>query len=780
MMRALGVVGLGLVLCWTTPLHAPTPPESYMLKPASTAPVEIDAALEKWFVEFTQGKELKDLTPEEFKEHIAKANEIEKLLASLSRDPNSEEYKAALTQAQALFEKVQQDVNAVNSPLTTHLFNVLAHQKVSSAVKTAVNQYILKYGANSCPRKDLVLKEINKDRALSLEQTQSLVSNIADFSSLKFRERALNDLLQLLNSKQHASLAPTIYPLAKDFPRLIDDNKWLAEMSQQKTEAKPEPTMQDKVLEVSKAGKCNTSKDLLFTMMNQKAGFAEMEQAANFVDGCFRRQGHNARLRLWRSLEPQLERTFGKRGKELAVRKRALVYWGQDQFDEAKKLIGQNLTNAKEEDREIIAENLFLLGKIEENQGDITAATEHFQKFVENYKEHPGHDEAVTSLVLLLFNQGKLDQALAFVDQIVKSQTLMEVDERTTPLLSFALFWSGRLHYKLGNVQEAQEMWRRVASEFYSSYYGALGHYMLERLAGHPFVLQPSRVKAFSADELYNKVEGKDRATLERILALLKFRLIDEAKCELSELVDDPQNHDRTLLKSLLTYAAGNWLQAIKDFGELPRSYRHSLPFGMERLLFPKTYDEVIQKYASKVGLDPDFIFAIIRQESVFNPAALSAVGAQGLMQIMPATAIHEIKKISPEYISKQEKNEILRAGKRKAKFYDVEKNVALGVHHVFRLMEKYKSPILVLSSYNASPRATERWLKNIANDDMLTFIERVPYKETKDYIKLVLRNYFYYKRWYNAPSLEMAHIESLVSVDDVNDKAFKVNKVSF
>jgi tetratricopeptide (TPR) repeat protein len=781
MMRALNCISVATVLCWTLPLPAPTPPESYMLKPATAAQIEIDVALDGWFAEYHQSKDVADMTDAEFKTRQGNASEVEKLLASLKRKPETEEYKAALAQTMALFEKAQQDPKAVTSPLASHLFNTLAKQsKVTNNVKTAVNQYILQNGANSCPRKDLVLKEINKDRVLSLEQTQSLISNISDFSSFRFRERALNDLLQLLNSKQHASLAPALYPLAKDFPKLVDDNAWLAENSGQTLPPKTPVTMHDKVLEASKRGKCNTSKDILFTMMNQKVLFAEMEQAANHVDGCFRRQGHNSRLRLWRSLEPELEKSFGKRGKELAIRKRALVYWGQDQFAEAKKLIAQNLAAASEDEREILAENYFLLGKIEENEGDVAAATEHFEKFVESYKEHPGHDEALTSLVLLLFNQGKYERALAFVDRIVKSQTLMQTDERTTQVLSFALFWSGRLHYKLGNAQEAQEMWRRVASEFYSSYYGALGHYMLERIAGHPFVLQPSRAKAFSANDLYGRLDTKERATLDRILGLLKFRMVDEAKCELAEIKDDAQNYDRTLLKSMLTYASGNWLQAIRDFGELPRSYRHALPFGMERMLFPKTYDDVVQKYAKKLGMDPDFILAIIRQESVFNPAALSAVGAQGLMQIMPTTAIFEAKSLAPDYITKEEKSEILRAGKRNAKFYDVDKNVALGVHHVYRLMEKYKSPILVLSSYNASPRATERWIKNIASDDMLTFIERVPYKETKDYIKLVLRNYFYYKRWYHAPGQDMAHIESLLSVDDVNDKGFNANKVSF
>ena len=68
------------------------------------------------------------------------------------------------------------------------------------------------------------------------------------------------------------------------------------------------------------------------------------------------------------------------------------------------------------------------------------------------------------------------------------------------------------------------------------------------------------------------------------------------------------------------------------------------------------------------------------------------------------------------------------------------------------RLFSKYKNPIYVLTSYNANPRATEEWLENIDTSDALAFIERIPYRETRAYVKLVMRNYFYYKRWYEEP----------------------------
>ena len=75
---------------------------------------------------------------------------------------------------------------------------------------------------------------------------------------------------------------------------------------------------------------------------------------------------------------------------------------------------------------------------------------------------------------------------------------------------------------------------------------------------------------------------------------------------------------------ALYLYALGYWLDAIVQYGKLSRDYRDGLPPGMERILFLRTMKDYIEQYTTKVGLDPDFVYAIIRQESVFNPRAKS------------------------------------------------------------------------------------------------------------------------------------------------------------
>jgi soluble lytic murein transglycosylase len=182
-------------------------------------------------------------------------------------------------------------------------------------------------------------------------------------------------------------------------------------------------------------------------------------------------------------------------------------------------------------------------------------------------------------------------------------------------------------------------------------------------------------------------------------------------------------------------------------------------------LLFPRAFEDKVNYYTKRLDLDPDLILAIIRQESVFNPRARSQVGARGLMQLMPATAVVEVKKLSQGYMPLAQRKQLLTHSGDASQLFDAETNVAIGVHHASRLLQKYRNAIFLLTSYNANPRATERWMQNIPSDDMLTFIERIPYAETKAYVKLVLRNYFYYKRWYGDVHEPLPHLDLLTSV---------------
>lgn len=146
------------------------------------------------------------------------------------------------------------------------------------------------------------------------------------------------------------------------------------------------------------------------------------------------------------------------------------------------------------------------------------------------------------------------------------------------------------------------------------------------------------------------------------------------------------------------------------------------------KVLFPTLYLEEIKKLDTEI--DPIILLALIRQESGFNPKAKSLVGARGLMQLMPQTA----KQLN-----------------RRVKAHELEKpdtNLKLGIQYFKYLCKRYDNNLVyVLSAYNAGERRVDRWQKEIfKSDNIVHNIEQIPFQETRDYVKLIFRNMYFYK----------------------------------
>lgn len=140
-------------------------------------------------------------------------------------------------------------------------------------------------------------------------------------------------------------------------------------------------------------------------------------------------------------------------------------------------------------------------------------------------------------------------------------------------------------------------------------------------------------------------------------------------------------------------------------------------------LRFPKAFDKKISQHAKHHRINPAWAFAITRRESSFMTDAQSPVGARGLMQLMPNTA-KQLKKgsVSRKYL------------------YNADNNIKLGTKYLRKLLDKNKgNQILATASYNAGPYRVKRWLKDIESMPADVWIETIPYKETRNYVKSVL-----------------------------------------
>jgi len=147
---------------------------------------------------------------------------------------------------------------------------------------------------------------------------------------------------------------------------------------------------------------------------------------------------------------------------------------------------------------------------------------------------------------------------------------------------------------------------------------------------------------------------------------------------------------------------------------------------------FPTLHREALAAAAKQNDVDEALVFAIIRQESRFNSDARSSAGAMGLMQLMPSTA----RWVARQTDVKRFRTDMLASP---------ETNVQMGTYYLRRVMNALGHPILATAAYNAGPGRARRWLDERPLEGAI-YTETIPFNETRDYVKKVFTNAWYYR----------------------------------
>lgn len=143
-------------------------------------------------------------------------------------------------------------------------------------------------------------------------------------------------------------------------------------------------------------------------------------------------------------------------------------------------------------------------------------------------------------------------------------------------------------------------------------------------------------------------------------------------------------------------------------------------------LRFPLQHKQPVKRHAASQSLSPSWVYAVIRQESAFNPQARSRVGARGLMQLMPATARHVAKRLN---LSRPGPAELLTPAI----------NIKLGTAYLREVLDKLSdNPVLATAAYNAGPRRVSSWLP-VQSVSAEIWIESIPFTETRTYTQRVM-----------------------------------------
>ena len=287
-----------------------------------------------------------------------------------------------------------------------------------------------------------------------------------------------------------------------------------------------------------------------------------------------------------------------------------------------------------------------------------------------------------------------------------------------------ATYWAGRAWARTGDSTRARERWRAVMTREPQSYYAILASRRLGVDAWTPPAGPDTVIRDAGIDEAIARVDLLERLGMEF-----------EAGLEYAALVADTVRTPERLL------ALG---EALRERGQSSRTITlgsRLVEMGMRdtrayRLVYPVIHRDVLAAEARERELEPALVAALIRQESWFDPRATSVAGARGLMQVMPAVGRQLAQRLDyPVWDA--------------ALLYQPDVNVELGTTHMAGLFRTYDRIEHILAAYNAGGSRVTRWLQKRGVDDPEVFTERIPFVETRDYVRIVLRNRELYRALY-------------------------------
>jgi len=384
-----------------------------------------------------------------------------------------------------------------------------------------------------------------------------------------------------------------------------------------------------------------------------------------------------------------------------------------------------------------------------------TAALKQYEEFTEKYPKSEWATNAVWRAGKIYYETGKYEDAFR-----VYSKAMNDLPH--DDLTAYCLFWRGMSAGKLNREGDAKDSFLAVVRDFDHTYYSYRARERLKELGVDEREIEYSTSWSPSEDDLMK--EADDPKDPRRLMSahknkydyLLAMGFADHAKREARYLMDKASDDHRDRAELLyylavqdkgeyrepLRFAEARYLNAIRD-GELSE-----YDYRVWQLAYPKGFWNHVLRYSIKYGLDPYLVLAVIREESRFNPKTLSWARAHGLMQIIPTTGrgIARMIGIRPYH---------------SWRLYEPETNIKMGCYYLSNLIKRFNGNVyLALAAYNGGPMRVKAWLgrwkRTKGKDlDIDEFVEKIPFRETRFYVKKVMKSYNEYKRIYESSSIK-------------------------
>jgi soluble lytic murein transglycosylase len=313
-----------------------------------------------------------------------------------------------------------------------------------------------------------------------------------------------------------------------------------------------------------------------------------------------------------------------------------------------------------------------------------------------------------------------------------------------------ALYWRARLAEEDNQLLMARAFYQKLSDRYRNFYYAELGRQRLKHLpaaaadAATHYALLDRVPPLENSGKVADSEPPTDELHVQKAELLGNGGLVDFAVRELqaaaaadggswgpaeaAQLYDESGHYDQAI--EVLKHSTPNYFAL--DIPDLPRKYWEAL--------FPKAYWSDLKRSSAANGLDPYLVASLIRQESEFNPNAVSRANAVGLMQLLPKTGKTVARQVKMRRYSPSQ-------------LYTPAVNLQLGTRYFRGMVDKFGGSFeYALAAYNAGSDRVEDWLSQGQYRDPQEFVESIPFTETREYVQAILRNASVYKQLYGTP----------------------------
>ena len=394
-------------------------------------------------------------------------------------------------------------------------------------------------------------------------------------------------------------------------------------------------------------------------------------------------------------------------------------YWNKEEILIAKKYL---LKLISWPNHRYVSSCYYILAKISAEEKNYPKVLEYLSKA----QEYPLDSSLIEEISFLKGWYARKTKNLAqaieefesFKDRFPKSDFFMPAN-----------YWLARCYETMGEKKSAQDLYEEIVEKNPYSYYAIRSRNRLKQTVKP---LKFSSLESFSYKK--NALQRVNPNFFSRGESLIHLGLGLDGAYELKQaaslkILFNTSWKFQYYMASLF-HLAGDHISAFIILNELQNSNLEDLPLEHLLILYPKRYWSLIEEASKRFGVDPYLVLSVMRQESAFDPQAISPADAYGLLQMTPAMANHIGKLLNTPLKSKED-------------LLLPEKNLLYCVYHLSELLKKFNGNlVLALASYNANAQVVKKWVSRLWSSDIEEFIEEIPYRETRNYVKLILRNY--------------------------------------